>query len=122
MDEGKGGDFIAGFLLGGILGAGIALAMAPRPGKETMDQLRSKAADLRARADELVRQARERELELMERGKKMLEQQQPRVREMVRSGWETLQGVMSKGVQASQNKSVELEDQDKSLTEGAAEE
>jgi len=122
MNEGKGGGFIAGFLLGGIAGAGIALAMAPRPGKETVDQLRSKAADLRARADELVRQARERELEFMKRGKEILEQQQPKVREIVRSGRETLKGVMSKGKQASQGKSVEPEEEHKSSAEGTAEE
>jgi len=121
MGEGKGGGFITGLLFGGIVGAGIALAMAPRPGRETREQLLKRAAELRARADELVGQAREREGELVGRGKEMLEQQQSRVREMVRSGRETLKEAMSQGKQASRQKAAALEEQYKSAIEGGAE-
>ena len=121
MAEGKCGGFITGLLFGGALGAGIALAMAPRPGSETREQLLRRASELRARADELVGQARQREGELVGRGKEVLEQQQSRVREIVRSGRDTLKDAVSQGKQASRQKAAELEEQYKSATEGGPE-
>jgi gas vesicle protein len=73
------GSFLSGFLMGGLIGAAVALLMAPQSGEETRklirekgielrdqasDSLETAAADARARADELTRMAKERTAEL----------------------------------------------------------
>ena len=68
-------NFIAGFVLGAVVGAGVALLMAPEAGNRTRrtirrvagelkesatDQLDDFADDVRSRVDEAVRGARKR--------------------------------------------------------------
>ena len=82
MADRNGGDFgsyFAGFLMGGLIGAAVALLMAPASGEETRKYIREKgielrdrtvegleeaAAEARKRADELTKLARERADEL----------------------------------------------------------
>ncbi len=44
--ENNGSSFIAGLLLGGIIGAGLGLLFAPQPGEKTREQLRGKVDEL----------------------------------------------------------------------------
>ena len=60
----KGGEFLAGFILGGLVGAAIGLLLAPQPGEETRAQLRERGIELKARAEELSEEARKRAEEL----------------------------------------------------------
>lgn len=82
MSERSGGDFgsyFSGFLMGGIIGAAVALLMAPQSGEETRKLIRERgielydkgeevlekaAAEARTRADELTKMAREQATEL----------------------------------------------------------
>lgn len=77
MSDRNGGDlgsFFSGILMGSIIGAAVALLMAPQSGEETRKLIREKsielrdmgsealekaAAEARTRADELTRMARE---------------------------------------------------------------
>ncbi len=72
---------IGATLLGGLIGAGAALLLAPGPGRETRRRLRNRADDLRSdaqdrlaesrmRATELIRSTQERAQEVIERGKR----------------------------------------------------
>jgi len=89
------GSFLSGFLVGGMIGAAVALLFAPQSGEETRTMIRDKgvefkektaqsmeeayaraeaaAAEARARADELVNITRERAEELKHRGQVILE-------------------------------------------------
>jgi gas vesicle protein len=89
------GSFLSGFLVGGMIGAAVALLFAPQSGEETRTIIRDKgvefkektaqsmeeayaraeaaAAEARARADELVNITRERAEELKQRGQVILE-------------------------------------------------
>ena len=49
-----GGEFFAGFLLGGLVGAVLALLFAPQPGKETVAMIREKGIELKERVSELA--------------------------------------------------------------------
>ena len=91
------GAFVAGFFIGGLAGAAVALLLAPQSGEETQKIIRDKsielkdkaaetadqarvranemAAEARVRADELARQARERGEELRTRGQGIYEEQ-----------------------------------------------
>jgi gas vesicle protein len=66
-------NFLTGLLLGAIIGAGVALLTAPRPGRKTRRRLKRAAADIRhgaadrldqladevkGKVDEVVRSAR----------------------------------------------------------------
>lgn len=49
---------VAAFLWGGIIGAGLALLLAPRSGEETREELQRGARRLRDQAEDAVRDAR----------------------------------------------------------------
>lgn len=58
--EGQVANFISGLLLGAIIGAGVALLTAPRPGRRTRKRLKRAAVDIRGTAtDGLDRLAEE---------------------------------------------------------------
>ncbi|HEX7048616.1 MAG TPA: YtxH domain-containing protein [Longimicrobiales bacterium] len=57
VERGSGG--LSSFFLGALIGAGLALLYAPRPGEETRRQLRDRAQRLRETAEETTRQLRE---------------------------------------------------------------
>jgi len=86
--EEGGAGFITGFLLGGLVGAGLALLLAPRTGEETRDTLRERGIELRIKAEEAAARAREEADELIARGRTVLEEQRSRVQEAVEEGKE----------------------------------
>jgi gas vesicle protein len=83
-----GAGFIAGFLLGGIAGAALALFLAPRSGDENRDMLRERSIELRVKAEEAAAKARIEADELLSRGKVLLEEQKARVQEAMEEGKE----------------------------------
>jgi gas vesicle protein len=54
------GDFIAGFLVGALVGAAAAFLLAPQSGEETRTMIRERGVELGQRAEELSLQAKER--------------------------------------------------------------
>jgi gas vesicle protein len=48
----KSGDFVAGLMIGGLIGAAIGILYAPKSGKETREELGRKADELMAKAKE----------------------------------------------------------------------
>jgi gas vesicle protein len=89
------GSFLSGFLVGGMIGAAVALLLAPQSGEETRTLIRDKgvelkdktvhtveeayaraetaAAEARSRADDLTNLARQRAEELKKRGQVIIE-------------------------------------------------
>lgn len=53
------GAFLAGFIIGSLVGAAVALVLAPQSGQETRDQLINKSSTLRDRAGEYGHEYRE---------------------------------------------------------------
>lgn len=74
MADDSGSSFLAGLITGLLLGAGLGLLLAPRPGEATRAQLREKALELEERAKEAAARARERAEELAERGRQAVEE------------------------------------------------
>jgi len=81
-DNGSGW-FVAGFLIGGLVGFAAGLLMAPQAGEETQAQLREKGIELKGRAEELALEARKRAEELQEKGQFTLKE---RIGEAVAEG------------------------------------
>jgi gas vesicle protein len=55
--ERDGGSGVGAFVLGALVGAGIALLFAPKSGAETQEDLKRQARKLRTAAEERVREA-----------------------------------------------------------------
>ena len=53
MANNSGGRFMAGFVLGGLIGSTTALLFAPQKGEETVAMVREKGIEIKQRLDEL---------------------------------------------------------------------
>ncbi|MGQ0571146.1 MAG: YtxH domain-containing protein [Armatimonadota bacterium] len=104
-------DFVAGFILGGLLGTALALLFAPRTGEETRDRLTDSAEDLRdlarGRADEVMRKVRGTAEELTQRGRTKLDESASRLR-----------GAVDRGREAFEEKAHDVRRQAEERTEG----
>lgn len=81
-----GGEFLAGLIIGGLIGAATAILLAPQPGEETRAQLREKGIELKERVIELSEEARKKADEWQEEGLANLEAQKMRVEEALEEG------------------------------------
>jgi gas vesicle protein len=59
-DDGDFGAFFTGFVIGGLVGAAVALILAPQSGEETRAQLRQRSIELRDQAYDTAEDARRR--------------------------------------------------------------
>lgn len=96
-NDGDFGSFVSGFMIGGLIGAAVALLLAPQSGEETRilirdksielkDQVESTASDARVRAEELAKDARVRASEAQKSGQVVLEQQKSRIEDALEAG------------------------------------
>ena len=65
---------LGSLLVGGAIGAGIAMLMAPRAGTETQSQLRERVKGLREQYGPQIEQGRIRATELIQSGREMIDQ------------------------------------------------
>jgi len=85
-DESRGGEFLAGLILGGLIGAAAALLLAPQPGDETRAELREKGIELKDRMIELSEEARRKAEDLQAESRAAVEGQKVRVEEAIEEG------------------------------------
>lgn len=57
------GAFLSGFVIGGLVGAAVALIMAPQSGEETRAQIRQKSVEIKDQSSEAYQTARTRAAE-----------------------------------------------------------
>lgn len=57
-DDSNYGNFLAGFVIGGLIGAAAALLLAPQSGEETRAAIREKGIEIKDRAVETAEEAR----------------------------------------------------------------
>ncbi len=82
----SGGGFVAGFMLGGVAGAALALLLAPKSGDENRGALRDRTIELRVKAEEAAAKARVEADELLARGKVIFDEQKSKVQEAMEEG------------------------------------
>ncbi|MEW6740855.1 MAG: YtxH domain-containing protein [Nitrospirota bacterium] len=68
------GSVLLSFLLGGMVGAGLALLLAPQSGVETRKRIREFTDDVREKATEYVGQTKEKVVSTVEKGKHLVEE------------------------------------------------
>jgi hypothetical protein len=67
--EDGGGSFLMGLLAGTVLGAGLGMLFAPRPGAELRSQLTEQTGRLRSTATDAYSQASEKVHQMVDRGR-----------------------------------------------------
>ena len=67
--EEGGGSFLMGLLAGTVLGAGLGMLFAPKPGNELRTQLGEQAGRLRSTANDTYQQASEKVSQIVDRGR-----------------------------------------------------
>lgn len=88
-DEGCGASsMFLSFLLGGLVGAGIALLMAPKSGRETRQRIRDFADDVREKAENYAEQAKGKFTSTVEKGKGFVQNQKSIIGSAVEAGKE----------------------------------
>ena len=77
------GTFLAGLVLGSLVGAAVAMLMAPSSGSDTRRQIREKSLELREQAEHQMEEARKRAEEAQEHGRVVLEEQKARLNQAI---------------------------------------
>jgi len=77
------GTFLAGLVLGSLVGAAMAMLMAPASGSDTRRQIREKSLELRSQAEHQVEEARKRAEEMQEHSRVVLEEQKARLNQAI---------------------------------------
>ena len=88
-DAGLG--FAVGFLLGGALGASLALLVAPEPGRQTRERLRDVAADVRDKTMAVSDELRDKAEDVLKRSREVFEEKKSILSAAVQAGKEASQ-------------------------------
>jgi gas vesicle protein len=94
MSEERGypGSAIAlGFILGGALGASLAMLFAPESGRRTRERLRDLAADARDKTIDVSDELRDKAEDVLERGREVLKEKKSILSAAVQAGKEASQ-------------------------------
>jgi len=79
MNNDRGFGFIGGFVLGGIVGAAVALLMAPASGQDTRGQIRSEGIALRDRGQQFGDDRMQEAQKMVKQGQKGISDAQARL-------------------------------------------
>ena len=88
MSEARGDatGYLGWFLLGTVVGAGVALLLAPQAGKETREALSEKGSELAKRAQDVTGDFQVRASELLEKGREAIKEQSQRLASAFEAG------------------------------------
>jgi len=88
-DDGySSGSVLLSFLLGGVVGAGLALLFAPQSGRETRQKIRELADDVKDKTTEYAHQAKEKVSSLVDEGKGYYDEKKSILKSAVDAGKE----------------------------------
>lgn len=83
-----GSSVFLSFLLGGLMGAGVALLLAPKSGRETRQRIRDLADEVKVKAEDYVEQAKGKVSTAVEQGKGFVQDQKSIITSAVEAGKE----------------------------------
>jgi gas vesicle protein len=91
-ERGYSGSAVAlGFILGGVLGASLAMLFAPESGRRTRERLRDLAADVRDKTIDLTEELRDKTEDALERSRETIEEKKSILTAAIQAGKEALQ-------------------------------
>jgi len=104
QDKGySAGSILLTFLMGAVVGAGVALLVAPKTGEETRKRIKELADDAKEKAEEYIEQVKGKATTYIEKGKDILEKEKTLLSDYVDKGKEFVEkekSVISKAVEA----------------------
>jgi gas vesicle protein len=77
------GSWLLSFILGGLIGAAVALLVAPRSGRQTREQIKDLAEDAKQKAEDYYDKAKSQISTAMQKGVEILEQKKAEVESRV---------------------------------------
>ena len=92
-EEGRysAGSLILGFFIGGLVGAGVALLLAPQPGAETRQKIKELADEAKEKAAKYAEEVKTKVTSTVEKGKGLVEEKKSLVTAAVEAGKEAYQ-------------------------------
>ncbi|MGO9014535.1 MAG: YtxH domain-containing protein [Dissulfurispiraceae bacterium] len=90
------GSVLLSFLLGGMVGAGLALLLAPQSGPETRKKIMDIADDVKEKAGEYVAQAKEKVTSTVEKGKSFVDEKKSLIAAAFEAGKEAYEKEVQK--------------------------
>jgi gas vesicle protein len=92
-EEGRysAGSLILGFFIGGLVGAGVALLLAPQPGAETRQKIKELADEAKEKAAKYAEEVKSKVTSTVEKGKELVEEKKSLVTAAVEAGKEAYQ-------------------------------
>ena len=92
-EEGRysAGSLILGFFIGGLVGAGVALLLAPQPGAETRQKIKELADEAKEKAAKYAEEVKSKVTSTVEKGKGLVEEKKSLVTTAVEAGKEAYQ-------------------------------
>jgi gas vesicle protein len=82
------GSIILAFFIGGLVGAGVALLLAPRPGEETRQKVKELAEEAKKKATQYAEEVKSKVTSTVEKGKGLIEEKKSLVTTAVEAGKE----------------------------------
>jgi gas vesicle protein len=82
------GSVVSSFFLGGLIGAGIALLVAPTTGRETREQIKGLAGNVKEKADTYYEDIKEAVTSTLENGKGLIDEKRRLITNAVQAGIE----------------------------------
>jgi gas vesicle protein len=82
------GGILLSFLLGGLVGAGFALLLAPQSGRETRQKIKDLTDDVKEKAMEYAGDVKEKVTSTMDKGKEMYEEKKSIITSAIDAGKE----------------------------------
>ncbi len=77
------GSFLAGIILGAVLGGAAALLYAPQTGEDTRNQVKSKIDELQEELEKMQAKLKDKGSELKEDAKKKMEEMEKRIEKLM---------------------------------------
>lgn len=82
------GPLIFSFFLGGLIGAGVALLLAPKSGRETREKIKELAIEAKGKAEEVIDQVKGKVTSVVEKGKEVIEEKKSILSTAIEAGKE----------------------------------
>lgn len=85
------GSLILSFFIGGLVGAGLALLVAPKSGAETRKQIKELAEEAKEKAETYIERVKEKASAAVEKGKEFIEKEKSIIKSAVEAGKEAFE-------------------------------
>jgi gas vesicle protein len=82
------GKVVCSFFVGGLVGAGVALLMAPKTGEETRRMIKELAGEVKEKAEDYIGQVKDAATTYVEKGKDFIEKEKSVITKTMEAGKE----------------------------------